>query len=108
MMPNAGLQEWMKLPEEERASQEKQMKEEWDAWAAKHAGALKETAGAGKTQRVTKEGVANVANDVMMYSMVEAESAEAASLIFKDHPHFGIPDAWIDIMPANVLPGMEK
>ena len=62
--------------------------------------------GAGKTKRVTKDGVTDVRNEIMMYSIVEAESPEAAVEMFKDHPHFTIPEGWIDVMPANKIPGM--
>jgi hypothetical protein len=36
-----------------------------------------------------------------MYSFVEAESLEAAADMFKDHPHFGIPGSWIEVMAVN-------
>jgi hypothetical protein len=107
MMPSAGLAAWMETPLEERQAVEAKMKAEWDAWMQQNAASLKETAGAGSTKRVTKEGVVDVKNDVMMYSIVEAESPESAAKMFEGHPHLGIPEAWIDIMPANVLSRLE-
>jgi hypothetical protein len=106
MAPAAGMKEWMEQPEEVRKPEEEKMKADWDAWMATHGSKLSETAGAGKTKRVTAGGIADVSNDVMMFSMVEAESAEEAAKIFEGHPHFGIPGGWIDVMPANYLPGM--
>lgn len=103
MMPAAGLADWIKLPEEERKPMEEKMKIDWDRWAEEHKASLKETAGAGKTKRVSTQGIADVANDVMMYSFVEAASPEAAARLFVDHPHLAIPNAWIDIMPANPI-----
>ncbi|HKU87622.1 MAG TPA: hypothetical protein VJV77_14905 [Casimicrobiaceae bacterium] len=41
----------------------------------------------------------------MLYSIVEAESLDAAAKAFQDHPHFGIPQASIDVMPLSSLPG---
>ena len=105
--PAAALEAWMQQPEEVRKADEEKMKGEWDAWMSAHGANLKETAGAGKTKRVTAEGTADVKNDVMMYSMVEGESTEAVAKMFEGHPHFGIPGGWIDVMPANALPGME-
>ncbi|MEK7187518.1 MAG: hypothetical protein AAB691_01560, partial [Patescibacteria group bacterium] len=84
------------------------MQKEWQEWAGKHKDMIKETAGAGATQKVTNEGVSQIKNDVMMYSMVEAESPEVVAKAFEHHPHLGIPGAWIEIMPANVLPGMSS
>ncbi|HRH24162.1 MAG TPA: hypothetical protein PK109_01045 [Candidatus Paceibacterota bacterium] len=101
MMPHTGLDEWMKLPEDERKAQENQMKTEWDAWLASHKDAIAETAGVGKPKRVTKEGTTDARNDLMMYSFVEAESADAAAKLFEGHPHFGIPGASIEVMPVN-------
>ena len=100
-MPSAGMGEWMKKPEAERKEAEAKMKTEWDAWLAEHKAHVLETNGAGKTKRATSSGVTDVSNDVMMYSIVEAETAETASAMFEKHPHLGIPGAWIDIMPAK-------
>ena len=100
-MPHAGLDDWMKLPDETRKEQEKQMESEWNAWMENHKEAILETAGVGKPKRITAEGVEDTRNDIMMYSFVEADSLEAAAELFKDHPHFGIPGGWIEVMSAN-------
>lgn len=108
MAPAASLEEWLKVDPSIRQAEEEKMKQQWDAWVAAHLDLLKGmTAGAGKTKRVTGEGVNDVKNDVMLFSFVEAESHEMVAEAFRDHPHFGIPGAWIDIMPVNALPGME-
>jgi hypothetical protein len=43
----------------------------------------------------------------MLYSIVEAESHEAAAEQFKDHPHLQIPQSSIEIMEIHALPGMK-
>ena len=107
MAPAASLEEWLRQPEELRKVDEEKMKTEWDAWVeANKAMFTGITAGAGKTKRVTEVSIEDVKNDVMMFSIIESESHEAVAEAFKQHPHFGIPGAWIDIMPARVLPGM--
>lgn len=100
-MPHSGLDEWMKLPEGERKEQELQMQSQWNEWMAQYTGAITETAGVGKPKRITKDGVEDSRNDLMMYSFVEAESLEVVTEMFKDHPHFGIPGAWIEVMSVN-------
>lgn len=100
-MPHTGLDEWMKLPEEVRKEQEKTMQAEWNEWMANHKSALTETAGVGKPKRITKEGIVDARNDIMMYSYVEAPSLDDAANLFKDHPHFGIPGASIEVMAVN-------
>jgi hypothetical protein len=106
MAPAAGMKEWMQKPEADRKVEEDKMKSDWGVWTTANGGMIKETAGAGKTKRVTKDGVVDVANDVMLYSMVEGDSTDAVAELFKDHPHLGIPGATIDVMPANALPAM--
>ncbi len=102
-MPSTGMAEWMKVPAEQRAKEEATMREQWNTWTAANGASIIETAGAGKTSRVTSSGTTEVANDVMLYSLVEAETKEAVTAMFAGHPHLGIPGAWIDVMPANKL-----
>ncbi len=100
-MPHTGLDEWMKMPEADRKAQEVEMQSQWGAWMAAHTGVVTETAGVGKPKRITSSGIEDSRNDIMMYSFVEAESQEAAADLFKNHPHFGIPGAWIEVMAVN-------
>ncbi len=100
-MSHTELDQWMKLPEAERKAQELQMQSEWNAWMAAHKSSITETAGVGKPKRITADGIEDSRNDIMMYSFVEAESLEAAADMFKNHPHFGIPGAWIEVMSVN-------
>lgn len=100
-MPHSGLDEWMKLPEAERKTQEVHMQSEWNAWMAAHANVITETAGVGKPKRITKDGIEDSRNDIMMYSFIEATSLEEAAELFKSHPHFGIPGGWIEVMSVN-------
>ena len=100
-MPHSGLDDWMKMPEEERKVQEQAMQSQWNAWMAEHASVIIETAGVGKPKRVTASGIEDSRNDIMMYSFVEAPSLEAAAGLFENHPHFGIPNGWIEVMSVN-------
>jgi hypothetical protein len=101
-MPHTELDNWLKLPEVERKAQEQEMQSEWNAWMSSHKDSIIETAGVGKPKRVTSEGIVDSRNDLMMYSFVEAESAEIAADMFKNHPHFGIPGAFIEIMSVKL------
>lgn len=103
LAPVAVLEEWMKKDEATRKREEETMKAQWDAWTEAHQSAIKETAGAGKTTRVTSTGTTDVRNDIMLFSLIEAESSEAAAKLFEGHPHLEIPEASIEIMPANNL-----
>lgn len=108
LAPVSVLENWMATPEDVRKAEEAKMQAEWGAWMEKNREMLTGiTAGLGKTKLVTPAGISDTKNDIMMYSMVEAESHEAAAALFENHPHLKIPEATIEIMPVNPLPGME-
>ena len=109
MAPAAELEKWMQTEPEARKADEEKMQAEWKAWMEAHGSLLTGmTAGAGKTKRVTSDGVTDVKNDIMLYSIAEAETHEEAAQAFEHHPHFGIPGATIEIMQINPLSGMEN
>ena len=103
MAPVMAIAEWMKKPEEERKAEESKMKAEWDAWTAAHSDVVMKTIALGKTKRVSASGVEDVKNDMMLSSYAQGESAEAVAEVFKDHPHFGIPGATIEIMETREM-----
>lgn len=103
--PAAVIDDWMKTPAEERKAAEEKMMHDWQTWMGAHAKLFADKgAGVGKTKRVTAQGVADARNDIMLYAIVEAESHAAAAKAFEGHPHFGIPQATIDVMPLSAMP----
>lgn len=101
--PLSALDEWMKVTPEHREVEEKKMREAWDAWTSAHEGMIKETNAVGKTKVVSSAGVEDSRNGLMLYSIVEAESHEAAAKAFEGHPHFTIPGATIEIMAIRSM-----
>ena len=107
MAPATLMSEWMQKPEAERKAAEQKMRGEWGVWMQAHKGLLTGmTAGTGKTKRVTAQGTEDVKNDIMLYSIAEGTSPDEVAKAFETHPHFGIPNATIEVMPINPLPGM--
>jgi hypothetical protein len=95
--PNSVIDEWMKKPEQERKPEETKMMEAWKKWMSANGSKLTDKgAGAGKPKVVSSSGVKDARNDIMMYQIVQANSADEAAKMFVDHPHFGIPQATID------------
>ena len=95
MAPVASMEAMMKnmTPEQGKAGMD-----EWTKWMKERAGNFVDMgAPAGKTKRVTVSGVADVKNDVMGYSVVQAESHEAAAKLFESMPHFQIRGAYVDV-----------
>jgi hypothetical protein len=103
MAPADVMAEWMQKPEAERKEAEAKMRTDWDAWMAANAGMVLNTIALGKTKRVSADGVADVRNDMMISTYVQGESAEAVAEAFKNHPHFDIPGATIEIMETRPM-----
>jgi hypothetical protein len=98
---------WNALSETERKAKEKEGIAAWKAWVAKHQAALAEMGGPlGKTKRVGAGGIADVSNELGAFTVVRAESHEAAARMFENHPHFAIfPGEGVEIMPVLPIPG---
>jgi hypothetical protein len=79
----------------------------WQAWMQQHRGQIVDGGGPlGKTKRVTKDGVADVRNNIAAYVVVEADDQDAAAALFENHPHFAIfPGDGVDVMPCLPIPG---
>jgi hypothetical protein len=109
LAPGSVIDEWKKTPAESRQAAEEKMRSDWQKWMTNHAAIFVDKgAGVGKTRRVTAQGNAGARNDIMLYAVVQAESHQAASKMFEDHPHLGIPQASIEIMEIHALPGMKE
>ena len=107
-IPVSVMEDWKKntKPEEMKAASEKMMGE-WQKWMKTHEKSLVERgAPLGKTKRVTASGIADIRNDLNWYSIVEAESHDAAARLFLDNPHLQIPQAFIEVMEIPQIPQM--
>ncbi len=55
----------------------------------------------GKTNKVTRNGIEDVSNDMGGFVVVRAESHEQAAKMFENHPHFtNFPGEAVEIMPV--------
>jgi hypothetical protein len=98
---------WMALPEEQRRAKEREGMAGWKAWVEKHHGAIVGMGGPlGKTKKVSQGGIEDISNAMGAYTVVRAESHEAAAKLFENHPHFAIfPGEAVEIMPVLPIPG---
>jgi hypothetical protein len=88
-------------------AQRKEAQAQWKKWMTDNANMFVDTgAGVGKTKLVNTQGTSDTKNDIMLYSVVQAESHEAAAKSFQDHPHLQIPQSSIEIMEIHSLQGM--
>jgi hypothetical protein len=82
---------WNALPEAERRAKEREGMTAWKAWAEKHQGAIVALGGPlGKTRKVSQRGIDDINNQMGAFTVVRAQSHEAAAKLFEGHPHFTI------------------
>jgi hypothetical protein len=100
--------EFERMMKNSTPEQQKKGTDAWMKWMnANKASLVEGGAPLGKTKRVDANGASDTKNDVGGYSVVQAESHDAAAKIFgKDHPHLQMPGAWIEIVEIMQLPGM--
>ena|SRR5665213_1107215 len=98
---------WNALSETERKAREKDGIAGWKGWVEKHQAALVAMGGPlGKTKRVESGRIADVSNEMGAFTVVRAESHEAAARMFENHPHFAIfPGEAVEVMPVLPIPG---
>jgi hypothetical protein len=99
-VPVETMQEWRKntSPKEMKAQGEK-LGKDMMAWTTKNKAHLPEQGiPLGKNKRITAKGVEDAPNDLNYACVLEAQSHDEATAIFKDNPHFAIPTSYIDIM----------
>jgi hypothetical protein len=97
---------WNSLSEEARRAKMQEGIAAWKAWADKHNAAIVEMGGPlGKTKKVSERGNEDITNLMSAYTIVRADSHDAAAKLFEKHPHFTIfPGDSVEIMPVLPIP----
>jgi hypothetical protein len=95
------------MPEKERRAKEQEGIAAWQAWAKRVQASIVTMGGPlGKTKRISSNGIADVSNDLGAFTVVRADSHDAAVKLFEKHPHFTIfPGDAIEVMPVLQIPG---
>jgi hypothetical protein len=106
LVPPSVIDEWRKTDSEKRKVDEEKMQAEWGKWMGAHSKMFISTDAGGKTKQVTLSGASDTRNDIMLYSIIEAASHEAAAKSFENHPHLQIPQSSIEIMEIRPMGGM--
>jgi hypothetical protein len=103
---SAKMAAWNALPEAERRAKEQQGIAAWKVWLEKHQASIVAMGGPlGKTKKVGASGIADISNEMGAFTVVRADSHEAAAKMFGDHPHFAIfPGEAVEVMPVLPIP----
>lgn len=98
---------WGALSESEVAQKRAAGVAAWNCWAERNNAAIVDPGSpSGKTKRVDRAGLSEGANTITAYTIVRAETHEAAARLFENHPHFTIfPGEAVEIMPCLPPPG---
>jgi hypothetical protein len=98
---------WDALSEGDRRAKEREGVTAWKTWVEKHQTAIVSMGGPlGKTKKITQNGIGDTSNNLGAFTVVRADSHEAAAKIFENHPHFTIfPGDSVEIMPVLPIPG---
>ena len=104
----AAMDAWKSMDPAQRQAKEKAGMEAWKAWAEKNLSAIVDQgAPLGKTKQVSADGISDIRNNLGAYTVVQADSHEAAARLFEQHPHFTLfPGEAIEVMECLPLPEM--
>jgi hypothetical protein len=89
-------------PEQQKAGMDA-----WMTWGKKAASSIVDMgAPLGKSMRVTKAGASPSTNDLGGFSIMQGESKEAVTKALEGHPHFMMPEGFIEVVELMAIPGM--
>jgi hypothetical protein len=99
---------WEAMDEATRKKTEAAGMKAWGEWVEKNKSSIVQMgAPLGKTKRIDPNGIDDIKNQMAAYTVVQAESQEAASKLFLNHPHFMIfPGDGVEVMECLPIPGM--
>jgi hypothetical protein len=103
MAPVASFEQMMKdtTPEQQKAGTEA-----WMGWSKKAGSSIVDLgAPLGRALRVTPAGASPIRNELGGYSIMQSESKEALAESLKGHPHFMMPQGYIEIVEMMPMPG---
>ena len=100
------MAEMQKMMASTSAEERKKSMGEWEVWMKKNMASFSDHGGpVGKTKQVAANGATDIRNDIGGYSIVQAESHEAAAVLFADNPHFTMPGSTVEVMEIMSMPG---
>lgn len=99
---------WEALDPASKSEKEKVGKTLWMNWAIKNQNSIIDHGTPlGKTLKVSSDGISETKNAITAYTIVEAESQQAAAKIFLEHPHFTVfPGDSVEIIECLPMPTM--
>ena len=102
MAPVAAMDEIRKTRSPERM---KAFNDSWMKWVKSHEKNFVDVGSpTGNNKRVTKDKIQDVKNEILGYSVVQAETHQEAAKIFQDTPNVQIPGAYVEVLEFVQMP----
>ena|SRR6185295_9705148 len=104
----SAMRKFEKLSPKVRREKEMAGMQGWMGWARKNGRAIADMGGPlGTTKRISRRGIANIANELGAFTVVRAKSHAEAAKMFRNHPHFTIfPGESVEVMEILPIPRM--
>jgi len=100
------MQAFNAMPDAEKQAMMQKGIAAWKDWGLKHQASIVAMGGPlGKTKKIGETGIEDVSNMMSGYTVVRADSHDAAAKMFENHPHFAIfPGDCVEVMPVMPIP----
>jgi len=102
------ISRWELLSETERKERQTAGVAAWMKWVEDNKGVIVEMGGPlSRTKLASPAGLTDIRNSMAAFTIVQAESQEAAARLFLKHPHFTIfPGEGVEVMEVLPIPSM--
>jgi hypothetical protein len=96
------------MPEQELKQRQAEGIKAWYAWVEKNKAFIVEMGGPlGQTKSISPKGAIDLRSNMTAYTVVQADSHEAAAKLFENHPHFtAFPGDAVEVMECMPVPTM--
>lgn len=103
----AQMSKWDAMSKSQQEEQMQKGLKAWGDWAEKYKKSIVEMGGPlGKTKRIDSNGVSDYKNALTGFTIVQAETAQAAAEMFIGHPHFSLfPGDSVEVVEVLPIPG---
>jgi hypothetical protein len=102
----SALARWETISDAERQKKQAEGVAAWKKWATENAASIAEMGGPlSRTKLVSTGGISDIRNNLAAFTVVQAESQDAAARMFLNHPHFTIfPGEGVEVMEVLPIP----
>ena len=102
----AAMAKWSAIPEHELKQRQVEGVKAWHAWVENYKASIVEIGSPlGCTKSVASGGVTDIRNSMMAFTVVKADTHEAATKLFENHPHFTVfPGEAVEVMECLPIP----